>query len=931
MRGVFVLYFLYFFVFSFFVFGHGEGGGEDKVVDGYLVDFGWNEEDLRKNEKISFVVSLADADTNESLAFTSVRAIVSDQENNVMFSTDLAQERVGRVVLTYAFPRDGVYDFRFRFQNGTRNVVEAEFDFVVGSFEQSDGSGIGGFFRRVIEFVAGIFKRGGFEKSVVNVVVNESGFWPEKVVVEPGVRVVWENRGERPHWPASDVHPFHRLYPNSSISKCGTSEEFLIFDACRGVMPGESYGFTFFEPGSWGVHDHLFPSLSMVVEVSGQKAAAGRLAASYTQAEKEVLQMSRDDPAAAWAYLKGRYVVNGRVVENVHEFAHVVGNELYRQRGLPGIAVCDDAFGFGCYHGVTEQMLLELGLDAVEQIEDECTRKFSSEQLGPRSSCIHGIGHGVLSWENFDVQAALVDCDVLEPANRIYCYDGVYMEFVLGSSGRLIGSEDPWSLCRDLEGAKQHACGRYQLILFEQNLGWNLSRSARECAGAPTAILKEACFSSLGVAAVLRSRGEVQGVVSECSLSPTEEGRSLCMTFAAVEFVFQEYALWETTAPALCGFVGKAWQERCWQQVNFTIATYQRRSDDSGKRLLADESQFSDEILEIKKTGDLSQRTKWYRQLIERVGPEAAQDELLRSGLPFDGETHLLNHEVGNYLYETEGAAGLIKCRDYFLASCYHGHVLNAIAVEGVQGVDAVMDACDEKGRHVSVQCAHAIGHGFLSWADYANLPDALKLCDETRERIPSFPHYNCLDGVFMENIWGVHEGLPSPDRWVNESDFVYPCNDGRIKPEYVNACWSNQPSLIYRYVDGDFGEVGMVCYGLEDEVHRETCFDAIARQIHPTIRGDVDSAFFYCEQMPSQKWIDECLMSIAVSDFSVGGRSAAFEICNRIRADSGERCQVRIVQVMGYYGIRREERNELCDLFANDAWKQSCKTAVQG
>ena len=209
--------------------------------------------------------------------------------------------------------------------------------------------------------------------------------------------------------------------------------------------------------------------------------------------------------------------------------------------------------------------------------------------------------------------------------------------------------------------------------------------------------------------------------------------------------------------------------------------------------------QASGEIAAIKKSRNLQEQTRFYNELINRVGPEQAQEDLLRSGLPFTGETHLLNHVVGDYLYKKYGVAGLSQCRDYFLSSCYHGFVLNAIAAGGTDEVVKIMESCRQQGAPTAAQCAHAVGHGFLAYGGYKTLLEALKLCDEMSGRVSGFPLWNCHDGVFMENIWGVHDGEPSPDRWVSSTDPFYPCNDPRIAENYLKGCWSNQPALMYQ------------------------------------------------------------------------------------------------------------------------------------
>lgn len=87
--------------------------------------------------------------------------------------------------------------------------------------------------------------------------VTSDGFNPRVLEIEKGEEVTFINVHSRKSWPASSVHPTHRVYPGSDINKCGTSEQETIFDACGGLDRGEEYKFTFNEAGEWRYHDHL--------------------------------------------------------------------------------------------------------------------------------------------------------------------------------------------------------------------------------------------------------------------------------------------------------------------------------------------------------------------------------------------------------------------------------------------------------------------------------------------------------------------------------------------------------------------------------------------------------------------------------------------------------------------------------------------------
>lgn len=350
-------------------------------------------------------------------------------------------------------------------------------------------------------------------------------------------------------------------------------------------------------------------------------------------------------------------------------------------------------------------------------------------------------------------------------------------------------------------------------------------------------------------------------------------------------------------------------------------------TEDSRKEAVkaAIKTQGVPEILGIKQTASLDQQVVLYKKLIERVGAEQAQEELFRSGLSFDGQTHLLNHTVGDVLYERYGTSGLRFCKDYFLSSCYHGFVIRAVGDGGSDALVGVMEKCWEEGNHVAIQCSHAIGHGFLAWVGYANLLEAIKDCDDLSTRSKNFPVYNCHDGVFMENIWAVHEtGKPSKDRWLNDNDPIYPCNDPRIPYQHLKACWSNQPMRLYQLFQGDLRRVGLVCLGITDEDHRKTCFDGLARQIHPLTKGSVDETFLMCSAMP-EGWVTPCIVSIARAAFSVGDRRTPFTICERAIVSDQRPCYEGLIATVHAYIVDKKERNGVCNTIVDVYWREQC------
>lgn len=330
-------------------------------------------------------------------------------------------------------------------------------------------------------------------------------------------------------------------------------------------------------------------------------------------------------------------------------------------------------------------------------------------------------------------------------------------------------------------------------------------------------------------------------------------------------------------------------------------------------------------IDEIKSESNLDNQVKLYLKLIEQVGPLQAQEQLFRSGLPFDGQSHLLNHTVGDYLFEKYGAEGLAFCRDYFLSSCYHGFVIRAVGDKGIEGLKEVMENCWQQGSHVAIQCSHSIGHGFLAWVGYKYLLGALAYCDEMQKKSPNFPLYNCHDGVFMENIWAIHDdGKRSPFAWLNSNDPIYPCNEPKIPYQYIKACWSNQPTVSYRFYQGDLSKAGQICEGVEDLDHKQTCFDGLARQIHPLTKGSIDETFKYCSLMP-QEWIDPCIISITKAFFSVGDRVIPYQICNRINPQAKDRCFNELTGIIKGYATNTSDLALWCGKIEDPTQQINC------
>lgn len=86
------------------------------------------------------------------------------------------------------------------------------------------------------------------------VVLTEAGYSPAEITIAKGDIVEFSTVRGFEHWPASNLHPTHNLYP--------------AFDPLKPVPAEETWSFQFTQPGVWKFHDHLKSTYTGVVTVT---------------------------------------------------------------------------------------------------------------------------------------------------------------------------------------------------------------------------------------------------------------------------------------------------------------------------------------------------------------------------------------------------------------------------------------------------------------------------------------------------------------------------------------------------------------------------------------------------------------------------------------------------------------------------------------
>ena len=437
------------------------------------------------------------------------------------------------------------------------------------------------------------------EGGAVVVHMSEKGFDPQSATVPIGQTVVFENTGTTGMWPASNIHPTHRGYPGSDIEKCAGSDQKEIFDACKDIKPGETYSFIFTTVGEWRYHDHSNPELkgsiavttastSTTVKISFWKkikSFVGKFLgiARWQIKEKEfvtgtkIIKESEKERSADKKEATEKYVYDSSIVESssliftddgalfsyikkfgplkatkrlyeleptlgdCHNQAHDAGRIAYELNGARAFQFCSAECHSGCYHGATEAYFAEHGTgDLIRDLNTIC-----NSELNPFFShqCIHGIGHGLMAWSDYELLESLKNCDLL-PKNQDSCHSGVYMENIVGGLAAEQGhftkylNNDPHFPCTIVPEKYKDACYFYQSSRMIQLFMGDFKKVADAC----NEIEKKyqtSCFQSMGRDVGGYNRGNAAGVITSCQGAEKGSPRTNCLMGAVQD------ALWD--------------------------------------------------------------------------------------------------------------------------------------------------------------------------------------------------------------------------------------------------------------------------------------------------------------------------------------------------------------------------------------------------
>ena len=230
-----------------------------------------------------------------------------------------------------------------------------------------------------------------------------------------------------------------------------------------------------------------------------------------------------------------------------HDRAHDVGRLAYEKFGASAFALAGHECQSGGFHGALEALFAERG--TANLAADVAVLCSWSNDPFTRHQCLHGVGHGVMAWTNYELHQALDLCSTL-PGGRSdqgSCYSGVYMENVVGGLTGIMGhttewlrDDDPVYPCNVVKPEYQPDCYFYQTSRMSELLDYDFAAVSKLCEQAPS-LSQQSCWLSLGRDVSSFSRLDPAASISGCRNAPPGAPLTACLVGAVQNGFWEQH------------------------------------------------------------------------------------------------------------------------------------------------------------------------------------------------------------------------------------------------------------------------------------------------------------------------------------------------------------------------------------------------------
>jgi hypothetical protein len=624
---------------------------------------------------------------------------------------------------------------------------------------------------------------------------------------------------------------------------------------------------------------------------------------------------------------------------DLHLLGHVVGDELYKQKGVAGIADCTQDFRNACSHSIVIGALTEFGGEkALSLIRSACTK--APGGVGAYTMCYHGLGHGVFAFYEYDLGKAISFCKrtgTTEYRNREYieCVGGAVMELMGGGGhdhdlwlvarNKYLNPADPLAPCMSsvIPDAVKAQCLTYLTPRLFELAGADLGapdptlfpKAFGFCDVIPKVRqgLRDACMGGFGKEFIplagardIRrvdafSDDEYRTAAEWCMLSAPDDGKRACVK-QALASIFWGGENDPQASFRFCKGAPENLRGACYEELASDIAQYT-----SGSRRAELCAQIPEQSRatcigagsDAKNGGQSAikaEETQW-RARIAAVGGKTAYEEFAQSvaSLP-PSLKHENAHAFGGALYEEEGIPGLSACDSRFSYGCFHEFLGRAIARHGLSVVSELNEKCSNILSGSPLSCQHGIGHGIEAYLGYSfsDLTRALAICRD-------LPHNDfiggCYAGVFMEYNLRTMLGSSGTPR-TPDGDIYAPCD--WLEESYLPSCAFSQPQWWHQGLfqgaarEDVFAKLGEYCGRL---VHTpallRVCYQGIGALAGSSAAGVPSRAAQLCDAVSHTKPYALYCTSYAANTMGIDlGAPQGLQVCAGLPGNERAYCE---------------------------------------
>ena len=229
-------------------------------------------------------------------------------------------------------------------------------------------------------------------------------------------------------------------------------------------------------------------------------------------------------------YDKGNY--------RCHQTSHHLGMWLYGHTTNldESIQYVEMLCGGGLFHGVFQNYFMTQKFENIPPDEIDVVGLCSMYKDNPYSmnrwQCVHGIGHGLIDFYDYDVFAATSRCEEFKQGlDQISCSKGTFMQNVVYYYETRKGDfdEDIFYPCDKVKQKLAYACYHYQSSYIQQQKQGDLREIFEVCDSIPRQEMVRYCYYGLGRLLTAETVNDVERAVTLCQFGLRVEYQTDCL------------------------------------------------------------------------------------------------------------------------------------------------------------------------------------------------------------------------------------------------------------------------------------------------------------------------------------------------------------------------------------------------------------------